>query len=168
MVAFGRLHPSGDGKHGRLLMEAGLRPLGRSVADRGSQRAARQEGSRTQDGREGCGMAGRLALPWVAAPQLHSSQAHPRTARLDPLPAQAGRKSSGRTQPTAEAAGDGQHQVVQPGHGCVRCLRPIDAARSDRGQSHPAGNGQLAKRRLRDKIPELELALEGNFCSTYN
>ena len=44
------------------LLEAGVRRFGRrGVGDRGGQCATRQEGSRTQDRREGCGMDCRLA-----------------------------------------------------------------------------------------------------------
>src|SRR5439155_7811614 len=49
-------------------------------------------------------------------------------ARLDALPPQAGRKSDGGTQPSAEATGDGQHQVGERGQRCVRCLRTAHAA----------------------------------------
>ena len=44
------------------LLEAGVRRFGRRrVGDRGGQCATRQEGSRAQDRREGCGMDCRLA-----------------------------------------------------------------------------------------------------------
>ena len=41
-----------------------------------------------------------------------------------------------------EIIGDGQHQVIQRGHGRVRSLRSINAACSDRRQSHTPGNGR--------------------------
>ncbi len=92
------------------------------------------------------GMAGGLALPWVAAPQFRSAATHPRTAGLDPLPAQASGTPNCRAQPIAEAAGDGQHHVGKRGLGCFRSLRPLDAARSSGRQSHPTRNGRVSQR----------------------
>src|SRR5437588_9664098 len=62
-----------------VVLEASLRDSGRSLGDCGGQRTTHQEGSGAQDRRKGCGMDCRLALPWVAALQLRSAEAHPRT-----------------------------------------------------------------------------------------
>src|SRR2546430_1913695 len=48
------------------LLEAGLHHPGRSARDRGGQRTTRQEGSGSQDRREGRGMDRGFALPRVA------------------------------------------------------------------------------------------------------
>src|SRR5437660_7362747 len=97
-----------------------------NVFTSGSNFSLRQEGPRAQDRCEGRGMAGGLALPWVAAPQLRSAATHPRTAGLDPLSAQTGGKLPSATA-IAEAAGDGQHQDGERGLRCFRSLRPLDA-----------------------------------------
>lgn len=80
---------------------------------------------------------------------LRSSFVPPRPirelARLDPLSAQAGGKPSRRTQPAAEAPGVSQYQIGQRGQRCIRGIGPLDAARSDRGQSQPEGDGRTGK-----------------------
>ncbi len=52
----------------------------------------------------------------TAPPEFCSAQTHPRTARFDPLSAQARGKPIGRAQPLAESTGDSQHQAGQRGH----------------------------------------------------
>jgi hypothetical protein len=117
MVAGGRVHPCRHGKHGSLL-EAGFCGAGRSgVGAGGGQRAARQEGSGTEDGRQGCGMASGFALPRAAALQFRSSQAHPRATRFNPLPAQTSGDSGSGAQSLAESARGSQYQVSECGLG---------------------------------------------------
>src|SRR6266478_3321862 len=115
MAARGSLYPCGDGEHRRVL-EADLRDSGRSLRDRGGQRAARQESSGSQDGREGCGMDCRLTLSWVTPLQLRSAQTHPRTARFNTLSSQARGKPVGGAQSVAEATRERQYQVGECGH----------------------------------------------------
>jgi aldo/keto reductase family protein len=54
--------------------------------------------------------------PRLAPSQLHSAVTHPRTARLDTVPSQAGGKPDGGAQSSAEAVGDRQYQVGRCGH----------------------------------------------------
>ena len=124
MAAFTGLYSCSDGKYGSLL-ETGLRRAGgrRSFRDRGSQRPTRQEGSRTQDRREGRGVDRGFALPRLAPRKLRSAEIHSGIVRPDALPAQVGGKPGRRTQSSAKAAGDCQHQARQRSYRCFRSLQ---------------------------------------------
>src|SRR5271157_2886402 len=145
MVALGRLHSCGHGKH-RGVLEADLRHFGRSVRDSRRQCSAREEGPWSQDRRERRGMDRGFALPRVAARQFRSAQAHPRTPRLGTLPPQAGGKPVGRTQPPAESARYRQHQAGQRSQRCVRGFWSPHGESTCRRQRHGARAGSSGQK----------------------
>src|SRR5438067_1454666 len=107
----------------------------------------------------------RPAAARVVAPQFCASDGDSRVAGFDPLPSQLGARVQSPRQPHSEGAGGCQHQAGLSGHGCTGCVRSSDAEGDDRGRGDAKKLAEMSRGLLRNKIPELQGALEGRMKS---
>ena len=84
-------------------------------------------------------------------------------AQADPLSQDADPGAPARGQPAAQGAGGHRHQARLRRLGHPRRVRARDARRARGGHDRPEVLAELAKGRLRQKIPALREALEGRF-----
>ena len=158
-----RRHAGHDGGHRRVL-EAGLGdPRGRVRAAAG-QRPACQAGPGPQDRH----LRRRLAVParrgGPAAGELRAAQADPHAAQPDPLSQDADPGARPGGQPAAQGARGHRHQARLRRHRHPRRLRARDARRAGRrARPTPHVLAELARGKLRKKLPALREALEGRF-----
>ena len=153
----------GDGGD-RGLLEAVLLPAGgRRVRGDAGQRPAGQEPAGPQERCLRRNLAGSARRARAGPGIVRAAGADPRAAGFDPDPDDDD-PGTGPGDPTVgEAAGGRRDQVVQRGQRHHRGVRAVDAAGPDRRATRPGRLADLAKRRLRAKIPELTEALTGRF-----
>src|SRR5215218_916012 len=146
------------------MLEADLvRARGGRLRAAAGQRLARQDPARPQDRRRRCRLAGGTVGARAAGGQLRAPGPHPRAARPDALPqaADPGSRLGGqRIQKTLEDAGIKLDSVATDVLGASgRALLAALVA----GERDPQVLAELAKGRLRAKLPQLRQALRGRF-----
>src|SRR5215813_4193861 len=159
MVGLARLYSCGHGEHGGVL-EAGLRHPGRrrNFQDRGGECTARKEGSGTQDRRERCGMVlchGLLRSSFVPPKPIRELRDLTRYRRklVESQVAERNRLLKLLESANIKLASVAADVFGLSGQLMLRAL--IE------GKASPQEMAELAKGRMRAKIPELEPALEG-------
>jgi transposase len=102
-----------------------------------------------------------FALPRAAPFQLRSTQTPSRTARFDALSAQTRGKSIGRAQRLLKVLETANIKLASVATDVFGTSGRLMLRALIQGKATPQEMAELAKRKLRSKIPQLELALEG-------
>src|SRR5215218_1630091 len=159
-------HPGGDGGHRPILEARLVCPGGGGLGAVVGQRPARQDPARPQDRRLRCRLAGGTVGARAAAGQLRAPGPHPRAARPDALPqaADPGSRLGGPADP--EDPGGCWHQAGLGRHRCAGRLGRAMLAALVAGERDPQVLAELAKGRLRAKLPQLRQALRAAFGPT--
>ena len=110
-----------------------------------------------------CCLAGSTRRAWSGPRLVRPATSDPAAAGPDPGPHSDDPGTRPGDPTVREAVGGRRDQIVLSGQRHHRGVRPVDAASLDRRPHDPAVLADLAKRRLRAKIPELTEALTGRF-----
>jgi transposase len=137
-----------------------------STGERSFWRTRRQEGpAGTQDQPRGCALAGTSVAAWHDSSQLHSAKMYPGIAGSDPpAPADGADRSAG-AQSSPKGSGRSQHQAGQCAVRSLRTIRQLMLEALMHGEASPEQIAQLAQRRVKKKIPQIQAAIEGHRMS---
>jgi hypothetical protein len=133
----------------------------------GSSTLSRSRRAGPQDRRPGRPMARPAARARAGARELRAAEADPRAARPDPLSQIARLGARSRGEPSPEAARGREHQTRNVASDVLGASGKAVLGALCEGDPDPEALAELAKGKLRAKLPALRLALEGR-CSAHH